>query len=818
MAHSAQEDEQTLSRELSGRRPTYLMDTPCLTRNYVIRLGEMYDITDTPAATYGDGSRKRLIDLINDYIDRLNDWTHGFARTSKQEDCFAERDSDGFLKIEKFQLRTANKKKNADDEKKAATSGQKAPDNADTASDKDSPETKKRFRTRHETAFGIRLFRGVPVEVLIDIHREYFTIQFRAYPNAAVALSRDENHPLTQAFPQLKTPSEFTKITAKLLRMLSIGEKADWDAFNKIPGFDLKDGLIREHPDFRKIARDEHFQNGFFETELNDNRRIDECGGDCVAEASARLLYDDFWYYVLKIPKNKPLICGLSPKRFFDRYEAPPPAGNLFARFLENTRLKQVPDKRHFRIRQEYLPEDTDPDKPAAARNDAPPESEEKPARKKDREPASDGTSSCWKKSKESKAYFTFWSIFKGVAIRPADSMLELRPPKKGEPKRTPETVFERAIREFLFTHGDPDAEDERFDKNLVAGTFIYSTKDNPEITEDRELAFQRQINQEFQDGTHHINQFSQLLSRVLGYRRGRTKYEDHTAGSTVLCGVADGLGIYGSSFGRSTTLDPAKDEVRYFLFYRGPSRNQLARLNRRINNAGEARVLSIAEMKQVRDAGDELRQIEAELNHLMSKSSFTDDDLAVLRKRHANAETRLVRGGLRHRIGRTTYYSQLLHQRVRDLRIRRLVGWQTYDEYIARVFEPQYDTYNRYGARSAAVERKLTDAGEVVENRTAARLNMIGAMFAGLAAVTLIAGALQIEVKFLPPLDLDPWETFRFWIQAAPAGGAVAVLTFFAAAWFLSKLWKWGRSASTHLRRAWKSLWDIVTGKGPDP
>ncbi|MEM7768252.1 MAG: hypothetical protein AAF253_12305, partial [Pseudomonadota bacterium] len=63
------------SRDLSDRRPTYVMDTPCLTRNYVIRYGEFFDVTRSETTDEGLLRTNMLLKIINTYIAKINEMT-----------------------------------------------------------------------------------------------------------------------------------------------------------------------------------------------------------------------------------------------------------------------------------------------------------------------------------------------------------------------------------------------------------------------------------------------------------------------------------------------------------------------------------------------------------------------------------------------------------------------------------------------------------------------------------------------------------------------------------------------------------------------
>nr|WP_321442134.1 DUF3422 family protein [uncultured Hyphomonas sp.] len=683
-------------KDLSDRRPTYLMDTPCLTRNYVIRFGQPFDITASPSQAVGENRQVDLLTRLNDYIGLLNRETAPFA---------------GQREIEQFLI------------------GDPPPDPPE-----DQPESSARTirRNRHETAFGVRLFAGVPVEVFIDLHSEYFTVQFRAYPCSARPRSGDG-----------AALSPFVQSTAEVLKLLSTAhpDQSPWAAFETPEGWNQKSG-IETHPLFEALCEVSKGKDNDFLKPEKGQEQLNALQNDKVSEAVTRLIYDDFWYYVLDCPKENLDIPGLSPKRRFEKQKKnqPPRPQGTFASILSYLRR-----------------EDNSPNRPSP------------PAKDID--------------------LFNLATLFKGLVIRPVPPSLEalLSQSPNSSGNGTPQLekeicdAFGKQLNDLEFTCGDGGILDERQDKDLVLNRSA-----DPAALEG-ETNTPLGVGDEFRRGVLYMNLFSPLLSRILGYRRGRSKFDDHMAGNTVLCGVLDGLAIYGSSFGRKTTWDANKDEVRYFIFFTGPSRNQLARLNRRINNAGEARVFSILELNRVRQAGDDLRRLDAMLDRLRREDSVTFKALSRLWSIHARIE-RKVRGGLRHRIGRTAYYRRRLKQRITDLRIRRLAGWQTYDEYIQRIFDPIHDTYERIGIRMADVEGKLANADEAQETRSANNLGRVGAIFAGLTAFSLIAEALTIDIKTKTVSQIDWFETARVWILLLPATLALSLLSWYLIQWLRYK------------------------------
>lgn len=204
-------------------------------------------------------------------------------------------------------------------------------------------------------------------------------------------------------------------------------------------------------------------------------------------------------------------------------------------------------------------------------------------------------------------------------------------------------------------------------------------------------------------------NRLSTFISRFLGFRIVNNARSQYTQGSSVFCGFLNGLAIYTSTLSNSQPqqqLAPPgwEDQIRYIILYGGPSRHQLGRLLRRLHIAGECRLAALFDYEDVLDAGSNLRRLEAEVNRVPNPTS----EQVLHWRTELNKVASAGRGGLSYRASRSQFYVQALRDRVLDLRIAPIEGWQSYDSFIRRHMNSNFDNIRRVGVRLSDVESRL--------------------------------------------------------------------------------------------------------------
>lgn len=216
--------------------------------------------------------------------------------------------------------------------------------------------------------------------------------------------------------------------------------------------------------------------------------------------------------------------------------------------------------------------------------------------------------------------------------------------------------------------------------------------------------------------------------------------------GNAVLCKMFGGFAVYGSNL---TPIDDPEEPstVRYFVVYAGPSRHQLARLVRMLHRCGEFRLAALFDFPAVRQASDEIRQLELMMNASMSEFNGAAQKLRNKRVSEWRRVSELIgergRGGLLDRVYRTHNYFRSLRQRIDHLRTKRIVGWQSYDGFIQRNLYRHFEHVDDVGTRYEHLLARLRrlDSWATVEDlarqqRALVRLSQTGDLLGALATI----------------------------------------------------------------------------------
>ena len=304
-------------------------------------------------------------------------------------------------------------------------------------------------------------------------------------------------------------------------------------------------------------------------------------------------------------------------------------------------------------------------------------------------------------------------------------------------------------------------------------------------------------------DNLNYLNAHSGFFMPTLGFDEESEKEKDIHSSSTVLCGVLDGLGIYGCSFSLTTTLDGEKaesdayactkmdpksswSEVRFFVVYAGPSFNQLARLVRRLLYCGQNRVFMSPDFVQFQKTAQKMRALGRRVDR-ETIGNFTEDDLRRIRK-EIEKYNKQVRGGIEYRVNRTDFYWQNLKRRILNLRTVRLLGWQTYDEYVSRIYGPHIAGYMEADDLRKELELKIARAEESLETRAALMQNGFLVLLTFLA--TILAARVLVDRL---SVEFSSFQTYRHVFETIEVvlilmASVIALVVFGRALWFVAK------------------------------
>lgn len=181
------------------------------------------------------------------------------------------------------------------------------------------------------------------------------------------------------------------------------------------------------------------------------------------------------------------------------------------------------------------------------------------------------------------------------------------------------------------------------------------------------------------------------------------------------------GQAVFVSTFGSSVPDQIANGSAALYRFEEGylpasrymllldrrPDSGQLGRLLERIHSVETFRLAALRNLKEVRDAADEIRFFGLKLDRLnaadyQGQRDLLDEILARLR-----AQAQAVRGGLSYRISRSELYASEYRSRLAELRSKQIEGWQPYQDFFERRTAHTYEMISSVKAlRSALMDR----------------------------------------------------------------------------------------------------------------
>jgi hypothetical protein len=299
---------------------------------------------------------------------------------------------------------------------------------------------------------------------------------------------------------------------------------------------------------------------------------------------------------------------------------------------------------------------------------------------------------------------------------------------------------------------------------------------------------------------SEHLNHRSIFFGLLLGFRDQSRWIEDLRSGNSALSLMLDGLAVHGSTLGvhTSETETYPHNEVRHFVIYGGPSRQQLGRLVRGLHAVGEYRLLVLRGHNQISNASRKLLAVNDRLataENLLR--SGTEDDISAAQNELQRAVSMLNAvkfadqdGGLLTRLSRLDTNETHLARHLEILRISRLEGWRPYDEFITRSVLPHVTYLKAAQATLDDAERSIQrlDYG-LLRRRTVNQSSQITALVTDIKTLTgsaktqnnlvLALGALAASSGFLATgvpiwastFTLNSPEEYPGWILSGASG-----------------------------------------------
>ncbi|MFN7056667.1 hypothetical protein [Hyphomonas sp.] len=215
---------------------------------------------------------------------------------------------------------------------------------------------------------------------------------------------------------------------------------------------------------------------------------------------------------------------------------------------------------------------------------------------------------------------------------------------------------------------------------------------------------------------------------------------------------MLDGFGIYGCSYSPAHITDPETaswSEVCFFVLYSGPSRNQLGRFVQRLLTCGQNRVFLQPDFVEFKIATLKLKALSDQLDRESLECDFKKSDIDNIRQKMKKASDS-VRGGIEFRVGRTQRYWNNLQGLIANIRSVRIIGWQTYDDYIMRTYGSHVLKYEEAGHLLRELEMKIFRSEEALQSQAATELARSAARIGVLGGIGLLATLLKESINQL--------------------------------------------------------------------
>jgi len=218
-----------------------------------------------------------------------------------------------------------------------------------------------------------------------------------------------------------------------------------------------------------------------------------------------------------------------------------------------------------------------------------------------------------------------------------------------------------------------------------------------------------------------------------------------------VGCGMIDNRYVYLSTLAAKNNppSDGGLQPVKYLLVsVVPPKRYQTGRLIERIHTQGVTRIVALRGLTAIKEAGRELQAMGLELDafnrdrgawgpvallqNTWGRFGALQSMIKQLNQLGLKSKPSALHGeaaatdGVAYRIIRSRYYAFLLNERMQDLRITRIEGWQPYDEFLRRRLSPTLKFIDDVGHRMAAIRSRIDSIIWLADLQQARLLNII--------------------------------------------------------------------------------------------
>jgi hypothetical protein len=271
------------------------------------------------------------------------------------------------------------------------------------------------------------------------------------------------------------------------------------------------------------------------------------------------------------------------------------------------------------------------------------------------------------------------------------------------------------------------------------------------------------------------------LRGQKEAFKQGLFKGSDK---DVVACYFQRGQVIYVSALGAQGSVN-AQDELRYLLIYNDKpletdgmklpddpvaDRYRLSRLVHRVNTIGTLRLAALRDLRQLRRASNELRQIESGLEiaaHGQASRSRARKLGGMIGQLDRMIRWYADKGiPLLYRTARARLYSDQMKRLLEDLGADPIPQWQSYNQFVSRRLFAQLEFTARLGNRILdlwALARSRAEAAEVENLRWLKKTAQISALILLPPAVADMLRA-QTSWRFRVGVGYD---TIRGWLTS---------------------------------------------------
>jgi hypothetical protein len=251
----------------------------------------------------------------------------------------------------------------------------------------------------------------------------------------------------------------------------------------------------------------------------------------------------------------------------------------------------------------------------------------------------------------------------------------------------------------------DSEGDKEKYDHNIKIHSDSYSAIES--CTKNNQFISEKIVN--------FCKKSGNIIDEFLKIR----EYYDKSSADSVMCTFLNGNVLYCAPLA-SNRLDQGESEcgiVKYLIVYGDIKGDQLGRLVRRLHILGELRYLALLDYK-LENGEKDLKTVSNDLRHIGNKlDDYVKDNeknpiLPMKLIEDINlllSKTSLISdGSLIYRISQSRYYANTFKEQIGDLRIEKIEGYQSYDQFIRRNVYQLFSKIDQIGQRYDLLGRRV--------------------------------------------------------------------------------------------------------------